>query len=205
MAIFKRGEGFPRVSLFAFGAVVLMSGAALGDTDADKQKLSQCAKDICGMIVSKNASGPDLSCDLTKTWEKDEIQKGADSKKLSWGLGSAKCSVKVNVKRADVVDALTKPDGMLKVEKQPISCEIDRNGEVYPVSVTMAPELKFKNGVSSGVALHMDDIKGATLIKGVVWTAATLEQNFGILEGDMTREVNRFIQKECPKIVADAK
>ena len=205
MTKFKRGEGFLRSGLLTFGIVTALVGASLADTDSDKQKLSQCAKDICGMIVTKSASGPDLSCDLTKTWEKDEIQKGADSKKLSWGLGSAKCSVKVNVKRADIVNALTKPEATLKIEKQPIACEVDRSGDIYPVSVTMAPQLKFKNGSSSGVALHMDDIKGATLIKGVVWTAATLEQNFGILERDMIREVNRFIQKECPKIVADVK
>jgi hypothetical protein len=91
------------------------------------------------------------------------------------------------------------------VDKQSISCEIDRNGEKYPVSVTMAPELKFKDGKATNASLHMDDIQGATLIKGVVWTAATLEQNFGLLEGDTLREINRFVQKECPKVVADSK
>jgi hypothetical protein len=35
------------------------------------------------MIVSEDANGPDLSCDFTNTWEKDEIQKGADSKELT--------------------------------------------------------------------------------------------------------------------------
>jgi hypothetical protein len=69
----------------------------------------------------------------------------------------------------------------------------------------MAPELTFKDGANSAVALHIGDIKGTTLIKGVVWTAATLEQHFGILHSDMVREVNRFVQKECPKIAAGTK
>jgi hypothetical protein len=69
----------------------------------------------------------------------------------------------------------------------------------------MAPELKMKAGKSTAVYLHIDDVKGEALIKGVVWTAATIEQNFGILEGDMVREVNRFIQKECPKIASEGK
>ncbi len=69
----------------------------------------------------------------------------------------------------------------------------------------MAPELKFRDGSTTAVALHMDDIQGSPLIKGVVWTAATLEENFGILQNDMVREVNRFIKKECPKILGYAK
>jgi hypothetical protein len=51
----------------------------------------------------------------------------------------------------------------------------------------------------------MHDIDGAVLIKGVVWTAAQLENNFGIFEKDLVREVNRFIQKECPKWVSPGK
>ncbi|MBI4724800.1 MAG: hypothetical protein HY765_07425 [Rhodomicrobium sp.] len=186
-------------AILVFGVTALLAAGARAGTSEENQKLAQCAKDICGIIVSKNASGPDLVCDLTKTWEKEEIQKGADSKKLSWGLGAAKCSAKVSAKRADILAALTSPENTLKVGKQSISCEIGT--EKYPVSATMAPELKFKNAAATGVALHMDDIKGAALIKGVVWTAATLEQNFGILESDMIREVNRFVQKECPKIM----
>ncbi len=69
----------------------------------------------------------------------------------------------------------------------------------------MAPELTFKYGSTTAVSLHMENIQGAPLIKGVVWTAATLEQNFGILQSDMVREVNRFIKKECPKILGNAK
>ena len=64
----------------------------------------------------------------------------------------------------------------------------------------MAPELTFKQGATTAVSLHMDNIHGAPLIKGVVWTAASLEENFGVLQKDMVREVNCFIKKECPKI-----
>jgi hypothetical protein len=169
------------------------------DPEAEKQKIAQCGKDICSIIVSKNPSGPDLNCDLTKTWEKDDIQKNADKKKLAWGLGSAKCSVKVHAKRADIVAALTKPEDTFKVEKHTISCEI--GDEKYPVSASMAPELKFKDGKNVNASLHIDDIKGTALIRGVVWTAATLEENFRIVEGDMVREVNRFVERECPKFM----
>ena len=69
----------------------------------------------------------------------------------------------------------------------------------------MAPELTFKQGATTAVSLHMGNIHGAPLIKGVVWTAASLEENFGVLQKDMVREVNRFIKKECPKILGNPK
>jgi hypothetical protein len=199
MTNFEFGKRSRRAPLLALIMSTSVAGLALADTDADKQRIAQCAKDICAIVVSKSANGPDLNCDLAKTWEKEDIQKGADSKSLTWGLGSAKCSVKVHAKRADIVAALTSPQSTLKVDKQSIVCEI--GAEKYPVSATMAPELKFKDGKNTAASLHIDDIKGATLIKGMVWTVAALEKNFGLLEGDTIREVNRFVQKECPKIV----
>jgi hypothetical protein len=192
-----------RGAALLLGLSVALAGAALADTDADKAKLAQCGKDICAIITAKSASGPDVSCDVTKTWEKEEIQKGADQKKLSWGLGSAKCSAKISVKRSAIVDAVSLPENSFKLDKQSVSCEI--GSEKYTVSATLSPELKFKDGATTAVSLHMADIEGATLIKGVVWTAATLEQNFGLFESDMIREVNRFIKKECPKILGEAK
>ncbi len=202
MTKFSRERYWVGGALFAIGASAAWCGSAWAD-DAEKQKLAQCAKDICSIIVSKSASGPDLTCDLTKTWEKDEIQKNADAKKMSWGLGSAKCTAKLSAKRSELISALTSPAGSLKLAKQSVACEIGT--EKYSVSATLAPDLKLKDGVATNASLHIDDIKGAALIKGVVWTAATLEQNFGLLEGDIVREVNHFIKDQCPKIVADAK
>ena len=180
-----------------------LPGAVLADTSPEDAKLAQCAKDICAILISKKANGPDLNCDLVKTWDKDQIRKGAETKNLMWGFGSAKCTAKVKAKRSELVAAVTAPEITFKFERQSVACEIGT--ERYELRATVAPELKFKNGSTTAVALHMDNIKGAPLIKGVVWTAATLEEKFGILQSDMVREVNRFIKKECPKILGTAK
>ena len=143
-----------------------------------------------------------MTCDLEKTWQKEDIQKGADYKHLSWGFGSARCTAKLNAKRADLVAALTSHEYTLKIGKQPVACEIGE--EKYSIRATLAPELEFKDGAVTHGAVHMDDIEGSALIKGVVWTAAALERNFGLFESDLVREVNRFVQKECPKIMSSA-
>ena len=188
-----------------FGALLILSscGSALADdAAAEKEKLAQCAKQLCGVILSKDAKGPDLTCDLEKTWQKEDIQKGADYKHLSWGFGSARCTAKLDAKRANLVAALTAHEYTLKIGKQPIACEI--GAEKYSIRATLAPELAFKDGAVTHGSVHMDDIEGSALIKGVVWTAAALERNFGLFENDLVREVNRFVQKECPKIMSSA-
>ena len=203
MAAFERATDVIRAVALGFFVSVFLPCAATADTEADNAKLAQCAKDICTIIVSKKAKGPDLNCDLAKTWDKDQIQKGADSKNLSWGLGSAKCTAKVKAKRSELIAAVTAPETTFKLDRQSVACEIGTDR--YELRATMAPELTFKYGSTTAVSLHMDNIQGAPLIKGVVWTAATLEENFGILQSDMVREVNRFIKKECPKILGNAK
>ena len=194
-----RIKGAIRAAAIAIPLSGTLPGISTADNPAETAKLAQCAKDLCAMIVSRKPSGPDLACDLSKTWQKDEIQRGADAANVMWGLGSAKCSVKVKAKRADIVAAVSAPQATFRLPPQSIACEVGTGK--YELRATLAPELTFRQGSTTAVSLHMDNIQGAPLIKGVVWTAATLEENFGVLQNDMVREVNRFIKKECPKIL----
>jgi hypothetical protein len=185
----------------------MVSGLARAEDalETEKQNLSQCELALCTIIGEKKKEGADFTCDATKTWQKEDIEKGATEKKLTWGFGRARCTVKVALKRADVVDALTQPDFTLVVDKQPVECEIERSTDKYPIKMTLAPKVTFKNGKVTGANLGVDNIEGATLIKGVVWTAATLEKNFGLFQSDLVREMNKFIEKQCPKRLAEQK
>jgi hypothetical protein len=198
----KKSMGRTALLACALGAFAL-GHSAWADREEEKKKLYQCAKDLCSIILSKNPKGPDLACDVTKTWDKEQIQKGADSKNIGWGLGSATCSAKFTIKRADIAAALTGPEAKFKPGKQSVACEVGEDR--YPISATLSPELNFKTGTVTAASLRMEDIKGAVLIKGAVWTAAQLERHFGIFEKDLVREVNRFIQKECPKWIGTGK
>lgn len=190
-------------AIFTFALGIGFASAVLaGESETEKQALQKCEIDICRMITDKSRDGADLTCQLSKTWQQEDIEKGAQEKKLTWGFGRARCNVAVDVKRADIVDAVTKPEYTLKIEKQPVDCEIERNEEKYPIKLTLAPVLQFKDGKATEAQLGVDNIEGTTLIKGVVWTAATLEQNFGLFQSDIVREVNKFIERQCPKRLA---
>jgi hypothetical protein len=193
-----------RIALLACALLAPGLGhVARADREEEKKKLYQCAKDLCSIILSKKTKGPDLVCDVTKTWDKEQIQKGADSKNIGWGLGAATCSAKFTLKRAEIVAALTSSEAKFNPGKQSIACQVGT--DQYPISATLLPELKFKDGTVTAASLGMEDIKGAVLIQGMVWTVAQLENHFGIFEKDLVREVNRFIQKECPKWVSTGK
>jgi hypothetical protein len=202
------GEVFSRMSYSTrpalTGAILALavSNPAWAYDQAEWEKLSQCARELCTIIVAKDAKGPDLSCDLVKTWAEEDIQKGADYKNLSWGFGSARCTAKFAARRADLVAALTLPEYTFKAGKQSFACEIGE--EKYTISGTLAPELVLKDGKAVNGAVHLDDIEGSALIKGVVWTAAALERNFGLFESDLVREANRFMRTECPKVLSSA-
>ena len=164
MVAFERAAGAIRAVAIGLSVSVFLPGAAMADTEAENAKLAQCAKDLCAILVSKKAKGPDLNCDLAKTWEKDQIQKGADSKNLAWGLGSARCTAKVKAKRSELIAAVTAPEMTFKFDKQPFACEIGT--DKYELRATIAPELTFKSGSTTAVALHMDNIQGAPINQG---------------------------------------
>ena len=149
MVAFERATGAIRAVVLGLSVSLFLPGAAMADTEADNAKLAQCAKDICAIIVSKKANGPDLNCDLAKTWEKDQIQKGAESKNVVWGLGSAKCTAKVKAKRSELIAAVTAPEITFKLDRQSVACEIGT--ERYELRATMVPELKGGETVLTGL------------------------------------------------------
>ncbi len=187
------------------GAILALAicNSAWADSRAEKEKIAQCGRELCSIAVFRKASGPDLRCDLTKTWAKEDIQKGADYKNLSWGFGSARCAAKFRAKRARLVKALTSHEAKLKLGKQAVACEI--GAQKYTIRGTLNPELVLKDGKVTHGAIHLDDIEGSLLIKSVVWTAAALERNLGLFESDIVRESNRFVEIECPKLLSTAK
>ena len=158
MTKFRWGTAFLGVLLLGFG----LSPSASADSEEDKKKLWKCATDICSIVASKNPKGPDLRCDVTKTWDAKQVEKGAKSKNLGWGLGSVSCHFQASIKRADIAAALSSPEGKLKLSKQEVACEIGENR--YPIKATAAPELSFKNGIDTQASLHVENIDGAPLI-----------------------------------------
>ncbi len=179
------------------GSALLVGPAiALEPEPKEMVALKACERQICTMALGRKPAGSDLSCKVSKTWAKDTL-KGGEAKTMKWGFGDARCSSELKLSRADVIAALTKPEHTVEVPAHTVKCVVEREGELKSVTAKLAPKLTFKNGKASKIWINLQELDGPSTIKATVWTAAKLEDNFGIFHKSMIKSVNKFLFKQC--------
>lgn len=196
------------VHRFSFGliAALLLWGASVPQAHAleprpdEKKLIKACEKNLCTLVTKKAPSKGDLACSLSKTWGKKAMKKGSASTKISWGFGDARCEVDLKVARSLILEALDKPEQMLQLPQHTVNCEVEREGSIDKVNVTLAPRIKFKNGKAKKAWVNLQKVEGPSSIKGLVWTVAKLEDSLGIFHKDMIKGINKFIGETCPKV-----
>lgn len=199
--------GFPSTRPAGF-AIVLLLGLAvpLGQAMAiepradEKARLEACEKSLCQVVVQKRPTKGDLQCPLSKAWSRKTMKKGA--KKLRWGFGAAKCEVDLRVPRDMIVGALSAAEIKVAIPPHTVQCEVEREDTIDRAEITLAPIIEFKEGKAKKIWVNVTDIKAPGVIKGVVWSAAQLEDSVGIFHRRMIKAVNKFITQECPKVIA---
>src|SRR5258706_6227070 len=162
-----------------FGMAVLVGGLALaiigvGPSRAleraagEKEVLKACEKRLCDIVVNKQPSGDDLTCKLSKTWAQSSIKDGIEKRKLSWSFGDERCTVDLTAKRDLILDAVTKPEHALELAPQTVKCEIERDKEITPINITLAPKVTFKNGNAEKAWLNVKSIEAPAVVKGAI-------------------------------------
>lgn len=192
----RAAHGRRRVALLACLAALGQPALALEEPAGELEALKACEKDICTMILEKKPAGQDLACKLTKTWASETI-KGGESQSVKWGFGDARCTTSVKLSRADVHAALTRPSHTIIVPNQTVRCEVERSGELKPLTAKASPRLEFRKGRAEKVWINLKEIEGPVDIKGTVWTAASLEDSIGIFHKSMIKQINKFMHKKC--------
>jgi hypothetical protein len=182
---------------------VASAAFAVQPDPAEGDKLKACEKAICTIATKKEAAGSDLSCALGKTWTKDQIKSGIEKKKVSWSLGDAQCNLDVKLSRAALIDALNKPDAVVEFGSHVVKCVVDREGKETPISITMAPKITFKGGQAVTASLGIKEIDAPSVVKGAIWTAATLEDNVGLFHSDILKNVNNFLGPNCTRVMTE--
>ena len=124
-----------------------------------------------------------------------------EEKKLTWSLGDLRCGVQFDASRKDMVDALTKPEYELKLATHAVKCEVEREKEVLNINVDLSPRIQFKDGKAVKAWIGVGEIQAPTVVKGAIWSAAQLEDTFGVVHGDLIKEINRFVYERCPNHV----
>ena len=204
-----------RVCFFAgFAAAVVMGAMAAVALDSrpaqafeqpagEKDALRACEKRLCDIVVNKQAAGDDLSCPISKTWLAEKIKDGVSKRRLSWAFGDARCTVELAAKRDSIIGAITKPEHSLELDTHQVKCEVERESEVTAINISLAPKIAFKNGKAEKAWLNLKSIEGPAVVRGAIWTAAQLEDTFGVFHGDMIEEINEFVAEKCPKALTE--
>lgn len=197
------------LALCAAGVALLLAPShalALEELKGEKKALSACELNLCKTLVTREAKGPDLKCTLTKTWERTTI-KEAESSSLTWGFGDARCTVKIDVKRAEIVNAITAEKSKFHLPDQKIDCVVEETAEgrdARHVVVVVSPKIEMKNGKAEKIWINLKSVEGPTAVAGTLKLAAFLADKIGLFHGAMLKGVNGFIQKGCPKVLAKA-
>ena len=176
--------------------------AAFEERKNEKEQLKTCEVSLCNLVTRKAPSEGDLSCPLSRTWAKDHIKEGSASGKVSWSFGDARCSVDLKVSRATVIDALKAPDAMFHLPEHVVAGEVEREHDVTPVKLKLAPKLHFKDGRVVGAWINLREVEGPSTMKGLAFTVAKLEDKVGIFHKALLKAINHQLLEKCPKVSA---
>ena len=70
------------------------------------------------------------------------------------------------------------------------------------VKITLSPKLTFKDGSVTAATLGVGTIEAPAVVRGVIWSAAKIEDNIGLFQGQLLKEINKFIHERCPEAAA---
>ncbi len=183
-------------------ALVIATAAVAAPLEArkdEKERLAECEESLCRVLLDKGPTKGRLRCDIDKYWGKSDIDKGAKSKKMDWGFGDARCGLKLALKRSEIIEAITAKEYEYNLRQQNVQCEVGSGDKVEPLTVRLAPKMKFENGKVKKVWLKLKKVDGPPVLSSLIWSAAVLEDSIGIFHKDMVNQINKFIHDKCEK------
>ena len=184
--------------LFAGGMVYPRPAGALEELRGEEAAIKACDQRLCTIIMQRNPKGEDLRCNVTKTWARSTI-KEADSHKLSWGFGDARCTAEINLGRAHLIAVLNGEGRKFFVPPHTVNCVVEQDGKLEKVTATAAPKIVFKDGKAEKVWINLKNVDGPAGIKATIVTAAELNDRIGLFHRQIIKAINRYIERHCPK------
>jgi len=198
-----------RSSIMAMAGIALAAtlaapaALALDEQRGEEAAIKACDLRLCSILVQKTPTGSDLKCTLTKTWARSSI-KEAETSKLSWGFGDARCSVDLDVSRATLVTAISGDEAKFRLPPHTANCVIEQDGKLEKVTAVVSPKIVFKNGKAEQVWVNLKSVEGPAAIELTVKTAAYLADTLGLFHKRMIKQINRYIERHCPEALAEA-
>lgn len=168
---------------------------------AEREARKACKISICSVFHVRSPEGPDIACNVLKTWRKEQLQKMIERAKVSWPWGPVKCVADIKLKRADLIKAMGDQSYVAQLDTHEVNCEVAREGEApAKISFSFAPKVTFEGGKATKAALNWGKIDAPTLVKGAMWTATATDNTFNVLQSTLVEDINSFITDKCLEV-----
>jgi len=192
------------------GLVVWPSGGIAQEADkalperVDKEKADRrgCKVQICDIARNGKAEGPDVSCNVVKTWTASELKDRVLKGRIDWPWGNATCQANIKLPRSTLAKALSGATVEARLAKQAVNCTIDQKDgtDKSSVSFALTPTVTFSDGKATKASLNWSEIQGSAVVKGAVWSAATLDKYVGTFETTAVEAINSFFGEQCDEV-----
>ena len=168
---------------------------------ADKQSRKACKVKICAILASRIRKA--TTCHATSSRPGVRLTSPRCSAARSIGRGAkAVCQSKLEVKRESLVKAMTEASYEVVMPEQKVRCTLaqKKEGDPYPVEVSIAPKVAFEDGKAVNARLNWGEATPAharlCLDLCRDWT-----RQFGQLLGpEVVHMMNKFTTKKCAKL-----
>lgn len=168
---------------------------------AERESRKACKADICAAFRKPSSSGSDISCDVVKSWRKEQLGKLVGRLKVSWPYGPVRCTSAVKLKRAELHKAMTEEKFETQLDKHEVSCVVDRLTEpAADIKFDFSPKVTFEKGLAVKAKINWGKLEAPTLIKGALWTATAADNTVNILSSSLVEDINSFIGKKCDEV-----
>lgn len=172
---------------------------------AEREARKACKIEICAAFHNRKP-GPDLTCDVLKTWRKEQLDKMVAKAKVSWPWGAVQCTAKIKLNREALIKGMTEPKFEAALDKHEVACVVDRSNEAKAdIKFDFSPKITFEGGKATKAALNWGKIEAPALVKGAMWTATASDNTFNVLQGTLVEDINDFIGPKCAEVKDDWK
>jgi hypothetical protein len=172
----------------------------------EREARKACKVAICAIFHNRRAEGPDVACNVLKTWRKEQLDKMVSKAKVSWPWGRVKCVADVKLKRADLIKAMTEPKFEATFAKHEVKCEVERDKDAKAdINFDFTPKVTFEAGKAVKAQLNWGKIDAPALVKGAMWTATASDNTFNVLQSTIVEDINDFVGNKCTEVQDDWK
>lgn len=172
------------------------------EEQTEREGRKACKVAICAAFHNKKA-GTDVSCNVLKTWRKEQLTKVVSKGGVSWPWGKVKCTADIKLKSDMLMKALSEDKVEATLDTHHVACEVEQENGNSDIKFEFTPKVTFEKGKATKTVLNWGKIEAPTLVKGAMWTATATDNTFNVLQSTIVEDINDFIQNKCMEVKDD--